>query len=167
MLACTRLSIAYFIVFAITGICGKAWAQEDSIENDLFLFDVGVEDTEESDDYQCAVQPSDYNYSHEELLLRLEKIQLSEEQSVHYEVVISTFFDCQHGAELVAMVSRDGGFPKIRYRDLRTTLCEYFSEEVLWELGEMQDLQGWISVGPIPFPNTSFYCNVILRLKCG
>jgi outer membrane usher protein len=85
-------------------------------------------------------------YSQEELQRRIAELQNQNEYRAGQEIVVSLFFDRRHLADLIGKVQADGHLEAFRYRDLKRFLRQLISEEAMLQLGERQDIHGWVGI---------------------
>lgn len=82
----------------------------------------------------------------DELREKLRMMMQAESSPSWNEAVITLFVDKKHLAEVVGRVDTSGAMPKLQYRDLLKWYKDIVQREDLIDLGEHQDLDGWVSV---------------------
>ena len=100
---------------------------------------------------EAAAAPIDstHAYTQEQLLRRLAEIQGEESKTESREAVVSLFLDGKHLSDMLSRVTYGSQLPKVRYRDLKVALGGTLSPELMYQLGEEQDIIGWVSIEPL------------------
>ncbi len=92
---------------------------------------------------------SDKIMNSNDLRQRLQNMYNEDSQPDTREAILGLFLDRRHLAEVLARVPFNDIPVQLRYRDLKIHLKDRISHERLMELGEAQDLHGWVSVSAL------------------